>query len=242
MRGVVALAAVLVAACVDDVELASAPASRDAAVSVDTSAPRDAAGDGADAARPDAPSMLTVQAVLSVSTEGGSTAREWQTAIDVTVTRAGAPVTGAQVVWTSAFGTEEASPSSGRYRATQDGYAPWHELTVTMPDERATSQRWAWLPPHFISAPRADETHEPLTPLAVAWAPAGADEAQFTAPVTLPAMDDTGAATVPGAHFPREEGSVTVRLRRRATVGLTGFAAGSSVRIDVTASVRVTAP
>ncbi len=242
MRGALGLAALLLAACVDDVELASVPLLRDAAAPTDRSPPRDAEGDTGDALRPDAPSWLTVQAVLTVSFDGSATSRELHTDIEVSVARAGAPVTNAQVAWTTSFGTATTSLSSGRYRASQDGYAPWHELTVTTSDERVASQRWAWLPPHVFSSPRADELHEPLTPLAVAWSPTGAEEAQFTSPTTLPVMADTGAATVPGTYFPREERTVTVRLRRRATVGLTGFAAGSSARIDVTASVQVTAP
>ena len=135
MRGALGLAALLMAACVDDVELASAPPARDAAAPSDMSLPRDVAGDSADATRPDVPSSLTVQAVLSVSTEGSSTSREWQTAIEVSVTRAGAPVTGAQVTWTSALGTEVTSLTSGRYRASQEGYAAWHELTTQAPTD-----------------------------------------------------------------------------------------------------------
>jgi hypothetical protein len=196
----------------------------------------DALGD-----RPPEPSTLLVQAVLTAQSEAGMP-REWQSEIDVTVTRGGAPVTGASVTWNSPLGSVGLSLTEGHFRAARNGYPAWSELTVSAPGERPPAQRWTTPEPHAISSPRAAEVHAALTPLDVVWAPTGAMEAQIVAPATLSPTADTGRATVPGTYFPRDARSVTVRVRRRSAATFGGFAAGSTARTDVTAEASVTVP
>ncbi len=267
MKVSAALAAVLAAlsmACVEDVELARPP---DGAIAPDVIAPdvvapdvitpdvitpdvvapdvvapdvSDARADVPEESVPDA-SMLLVQAVLTAQSESGMP-REWQTEIDVTITRAGSPVSGAAVSWNSPLGSVALVADDGHYRGVRSGYPAWCELTVTTPGERPPTQRWSTPEAHVISAPREGETHTALTPLEVTWAPTGATEAQVTAPALLAATTDSGRATVPAMYFARDARAVTIRLRRRTAATLGGFAAGSSARNDVIASVGVLVP
>ncbi len=270
-RALAVCCAALWLGCVEDVELAAVPgdaALLDAAlqdvnpidrVSVDMVTPTDHAPldvlpsdvtpadaiDVTDAVedlddRP-APSALTVQVTLVSQLEGGSSS-EWQSEIDVSVTRGGAAVTGVLVTWTSPLGTVVLTQSEGHFRASREGYLAWSEITVSATGERAVTQRWNPPVAHTITSPRADESHTALTPLDVTWTPTGAMEAQITAPATLTATTDTGRATVPGAYFPRDARAVAVRVRRRSVTPLTSFATGSTVRSDVVAASSVIVP
>ena len=270
MKVAAALAAAVAAlsmACVEDVELARTP---DGAVVTDVIAPDVLTPDVSDVVTPDvtapdviAPDVVTpdasdarvdvaeegvpdastllVQAVLTAQSETGMP-REWQTEIDVTLTRAGSPVSGAAVSWNSPLGSVALTADDGHYRGVRNGYPAWSELTVTTPGERPPTQRWSTPEPHMIVAPRENESHAALTPLEVTWTPAGATEAQITAPALLPATADTGRATVPAMYFVRTPGALLVRVRRRTAVALGGFAPGSSARNDVIASVGVLVP
>jgi hypothetical protein len=251
--------ATLSMACIEDVELARTP---DGAVIADVVAPDVVAPDviapdvvlpdvvtpDASDARVDVPeeggpdaSTLLVQAVLTAQSETGMP-REWQTEIEVTLTRAGSPVSGASVSWNSPLGSVTLVADDGHYRGARSGYPAWSELTVTTPGERPPTQRWSTPEAHMISAPRENESHAAMTPLDVTWTPTGATEAQITAPALLPAMADTGRATVPAVHFVRGAGALRVRVRRRTAATLGGFAPGSSARNDVIASVDVLVP
>lgn len=264
--GFASLFAVLSASCVEEVELARVP---DAAAAVDAPLVDLPLSDrltdtlDPDAARTDAPvtdapldvsdasvdvveeladaSTLLVQAALTARSELGMP-REWQTEIDVTVTRGGASVTGVAVSWNTPLGVVMLLSDDGHFRGVRNGYPAWSELTVTAPGERPPAQRWSTPEAHAISSPRDGENHAALTPLDVLWAPTGAAEAQFTAPAFLPAMADTGRATVPAMYFPRDSHTVVVRLRRRTSVSLDSFAIGSTARNDVVAPVSVSVP
>jgi hypothetical protein len=264
VKGSAALAAAFAAlavACVEDVELARLPDASLDGFSPDLTAPdvtpdvapdvtpdtasdvtpdlsdvrRDLVEDSADA------STLVVQAVLTAQSEDGMP-REWQTEIDVTITRDGAPISGAMVTWNSPLGSIALPSVEGHHRGLRSGYPAWSELTVAAVGERPATQRWSTPEPHVITEPHPEESHAPLTPLDLVWAPTGAMEAQVIAPTMLTAGPDTGRATVPAMFFPREMRAVVVRVRRRTTTTLGGFAAGSSARNDVTASVQVLAP
>lgn len=260
MKGSAALAAVFAAlavACVEDVELARLPDASLDGFSPDLTTPDvspdvspdvtpDVTPDLSDVRRDlaeDSPgaSTLVVQAVVTAQSEDGMP-RDWQTEIDVTITRDGAPISGAMVTWNSPLGSIVLPSVEGHHRGLRSGYPAWSELTVAAAGERATTQRWTTPEPHVITSPRPEEAHPPLTPLDITWAPTGAMEAQLIAPTMLTAGPDTGRATVPAMFFPRETRAVMVRLRRRTTTALGGFAAGSSARNDVTASLQVQVP
>ena len=261
MRRAACVLVALTTACMDDVVLArvatfdaaadalndatfdsatdAADDRTDAAIDSPTDTPAEASGDGGGDVPTDAAAAVEVQVVLRASREGKSS-RTWHTELDVTLTRDGAPATGVTPTLTSASGSVSLeSAGSGRYTASSESLAAWYELTLTTRDGRVGPQRLPLLAPHTISAPRTDQVVPPMMPVAVAWTPAGADFAQFTAPTGLAPMADTGMATLPGTYFPATSREVYIRVQRRASMALPGFGAGSSVRTELTNETHV---
>lgn len=168
------------------------------------------------------------------------TATDFDTSLEVEVTRAGQPVTVDSIVVSSDAGdvTLTASDTGARWRGAQAGYYQAYRLTILAGADEVRGVQVDGPALHYFTAPAPGATVDATMPLLVTWE--SSEEAELatidTKQLDSIAIVDTGRYTIPVGGLKSKETeteSEQLRLDRAQRISPAGAVVGSDVRVMV---------
>lgn len=191
---------------------------------------------------------LLVDADVQASPQitNASTAADFQTHVEVRISKDNVAVTTGTVTVSSAGGDIALvfQPAENRWWGLQAGYHEVYELNVQSGDDAVEAVRLDGPALHHFTAPAAGATVDATMPLAVRWERGeAADAADFdTEEMDSISIADTGAFDVPVGGLKSNGGETEqerLRLDRHSRIAPAGAVAGSELRVEVRNEIDV---